>query len=184
MLRHNPINMNSKRSISLLTLALLDLMDKKDYKKISVSEITNHAGLVRSTFYAHFTSKEDIISNYLLEILQTKFSDYSSKGLLSDSDFIRGYFSMWGEQVDLLKKLMDNDLLLILNQLDTHFEVICHSYFSSQDTCLSQVTMKYANAFYADALASVLKQWVKTGMKESVEDLTDIFLELATYEYK
>lgn len=161
MLRHDPMNMNSKRSINLLIEALLALMNQKPYKKITISEITTQAGVVRSTFYAHFTTKEDVLSYHIFEIFKLKYESTRRKENLNDSAFIEHYFDIWGEQVDLLKQLNENDLLMILNQLDSHFEFICESYFSSDDTCLSKEAMKYANAFYADTLASILKDGLR-----------------------
>lgn len=183
MLRNTPLNMNSIRSINLIISALLTLMDQKPYNKISISDITTKAGVVRSTFYAHFTTKEDVLSYHIFNIFNSKFESHHDSQKLKDSDFVKVYFKIWGEQIELLKLLQENDLLLILNQLDGHFELICKSHFSSNDTCLSEAAIKYSNAFYTDAMASVLKRWVKTGMKESIEEITDIFMELATYDY-
>lgn len=183
MLKQDPLNMNSKRSIMLIVDAMLDLMSQKAYKKISISEITSHAGVVRSTFYAHFTNKEDILSYYLFQVFKAKFDDNQRPEGLLDSEFVKLYFEIWSEQIGFLKQLMDNELLMVLNQLDNHFEFICKSYFTSGQDCLPSKTMKYANAFYADALASILKRWVKTGMEETTEELTEVFIDLATYDY-
>lgn len=61
MLKQAPINMNAQRSIDLIVEALLKLMAHKAFDKISISELTREAGVVRNTFYAHFETKEDVL---------------------------------------------------------------------------------------------------------------------------
>jgi AcrR family transcriptional regulator len=51
----------SQRTRQLLVEALTDLMRGKRYSSISVQEITDRANVGRSTFYAHFTDKDDLM---------------------------------------------------------------------------------------------------------------------------
>ena len=49
------------RTRRLLKEALLELIRERGYEKISVRDITERADVGRSTFYSHFTSKEDLL---------------------------------------------------------------------------------------------------------------------------
>jgi AcrR family transcriptional regulator len=49
------VDPSARRSKHALEAALLDLVATKDLAQISVSDITKHAGLSRSTFYEHYT---------------------------------------------------------------------------------------------------------------------------------
>ena len=62
----------SLRSKTMLQKALLTLLRKKKYVKITISEITREADLARVTFYAHFKSKDDLLASYLENILEAK----------------------------------------------------------------------------------------------------------------
>ena len=44
--------------------ALFNLMKKKNFENISITEITNKAGVSRNSFYRNFNSKEDIVKGY------------------------------------------------------------------------------------------------------------------------
>ena len=59
-----------------LEISLLQLLDKKDLKKITISELVERAGVSRAAFYRNYESKEDrIISlavDYNFEKLLTK----------------------------------------------------------------------------------------------------------------
>lgn len=58
----NPIAQQSQRWI---VQALLDLMGKEEYDRISVTRICSKAGLDRRTFYRNFESKNDVLEHYI-----------------------------------------------------------------------------------------------------------------------
>lgn len=61
------------RTRSLLQNALLSLISEKSYERITVEDICENANVGRSTFYAHYTSKDDLkrsgIDDYLRKLL-------------------------------------------------------------------------------------------------------------------
>ena len=56
--RENPMSVRSK---SALAQSLLRMMIDKPFDEISISDITERAGLSRQTFYTNFIKKEDIL---------------------------------------------------------------------------------------------------------------------------
>ena len=50
--------------------ALLDLMEEKDYKKISVRELSERSNLNRATFYLHYVDKDQLLEQMLDEALE------------------------------------------------------------------------------------------------------------------
>jgi AcrR family transcriptional regulator len=55
-----PIDRRVARTRGMLHQALLSLILEKSYEAISVEEICERANVGRSTFYGHFTSKDDL----------------------------------------------------------------------------------------------------------------------------
>ncbi|TIR26369.1 MAG: TetR/AcrR family transcriptional regulator [Mesorhizobium sp.] len=55
------IDRRSARTRKALHQALLELMLRKGYEALSVQDIIDEADVGRSTFYAHYTSKEDLL---------------------------------------------------------------------------------------------------------------------------
>lgn len=49
--------------------AFLDMLEEKPLEKIRVTELTERAGIARSTFYTHFDSVYDILENLEHELL-------------------------------------------------------------------------------------------------------------------
>src|SRR5262245_45123225 len=58
--RKSPIDRRVARTRAMLHQALLALIMEKGYEAISVADICERADVGRSTFYAHFTGKDDL----------------------------------------------------------------------------------------------------------------------------
>lgn len=58
------------RSQEWIQTALFQLMEKKAYSSISITEISDRAGLARQTFYRNYQDKDDILLNYLDRLLK------------------------------------------------------------------------------------------------------------------
>ena len=52
--------------------ALMELMEKEDYEKITVIDITKRAGVSRMSYYRIYQSKDDIIETHLIEVFESK----------------------------------------------------------------------------------------------------------------
>jgi len=59
------LNPSAIQSRQWIMDSLINLMEKKEWSDISISEIATNAGVVRRTFYRHFDSKEDVLQAYL-----------------------------------------------------------------------------------------------------------------------
>jgi AcrR family transcriptional regulator len=60
-MRQASTDRRAQRTRQLLIEALTALMSEKRYDAITVQEITDRANVGRSTFYAHFTDKDDLM---------------------------------------------------------------------------------------------------------------------------
>ncbi len=49
--------------------ALIQILEKKEMDKISISEIVQRAGVSRTAFYAHYQSKEAVLKSVLDEVI-------------------------------------------------------------------------------------------------------------------
>ncbi|MEO6091426.1 MAG: TetR family transcriptional regulator, partial [Novosphingobium sp.] len=58
---HGNMDRRALRTRQALHQALIQLITERDYDTISVSDIADAANVGRSTFYAHFTDKDDLL---------------------------------------------------------------------------------------------------------------------------
>ena len=55
-----------------IVAALTELMSEQDYTSITITEITQRAGVSRMTYYRNYSSKEDILRNNALRLFSDK----------------------------------------------------------------------------------------------------------------
>jgi AcrR family transcriptional regulator len=67
--RNTKADRRSQRTRQLLSAALIELMLEKRYDDISVQDIIERANVGRSTFYAHYLDKEDLLVGDFTRVL-------------------------------------------------------------------------------------------------------------------
>jgi AcrR family transcriptional regulator len=77
------------RSREMLHQALLSLIIEKGYEQITVEGICERANVGRSTFYAHFTSKDDLKRGGLEHLCRELIEQQRSASSLANTD-VRG----------------------------------------------------------------------------------------------
>lgn len=71
------IDRRIQRTRQLLQTALSELILEKGYEKVTVQDIIDRANVGRSTFYAHFQDKEELLLSGF-EPIRTQFQDFVS----------------------------------------------------------------------------------------------------------
>ncbi len=170
--------MYSKKRISLpdtagayLAYALMDLMEKKPMEEISITELTKKAGVSRMSYYRSFSSKEEILAEYLQTIIRRFRGEGEREGylgkehgydqLLYSFRFFRQYsrFALCLHNANLSSILLDG-----LNGYMEKFILPPKADFITR--CKAYT--------YAGALYNLYIQWLMDGMQESEETMAKI----------
>ena len=75
----------TSRTRATLQQALFSLLEKNDYESITVADICDAANVGRSTFYAHFTGKDDLKRSGF-EHLRKQLTAIQKESLAASSD--------------------------------------------------------------------------------------------------
>ncbi|HEX3963086.1 MAG TPA: TetR/AcrR family transcriptional regulator [Trebonia sp.] len=91
-----------------LTQAAFDLFDERGYEQTTVDDITERAGVGRTTFFRHYRSKEDVIfpnHDRLLEQIQDRLrTSTHSTALVAVSDAVRLVLRHYLDEGDLARR--------------------------------------------------------------------------------
>lgn len=175
--------MRSKKAISETFITLLN---ERDFKTISITEIVNKAGVNRGTFYKHYAYKEDIlkeIQDHFLEQLTIMLEDnyqgicYSKLKTepLSDALFIfisehRNFFHLAIHSVGFLNFQLHFSAVLKQFLIGNFFPTARYSLKSQ----------KLLGAYIANGIYGYLVEWDETNYAssttETAQQLTDIFV--------
>ncbi|MBQ9766028.1 MAG: TetR/AcrR family transcriptional regulator [Lachnospiraceae bacterium] len=155
-----------------ISLALVQLMNKKPFNQITISEITKTAGVGRSSFYRNFDSKEQILLSYIHNLYGDFFS---AKDILSvypkQTDlehFLIPRFRFIKKHKDFFIALRKNNLLYyIFEQMEPELILL----LCGQDNSLS----KYYCSMFSGSCASIVRLWIDTDFKETEEEMAAIF---------
>jgi len=166
-------NLQSRVSKESIFTALMILMEKKNFKEITITEVTKRAGVSRMAFYRNYNIIEDIITNYLDEL----FEDYSKQILnreeIYNKESVRLFFVYFRKHNRLTTNLISSNLsyLILERCIEFFYTLSRHIVCSNSHLPLKE---KYIIEFAAGGLYKVLIEWAKNGMKESDEDMADI----------
>lgn len=171
----NNVNSQNELSRQWMQLALIELLKTKDLDDITVSELTKKAGVARVTFYRNYVSLADIIFDYM------KMQNF---GLVPNSNplsqylpyFIRSYFIFFQDHLVLFKcikkhALIDRLYSALTEQITNNAYMLISSYgFESPYEVSALVGM----------FSKILMDWLVSGMKESIEDMTMVVYNILT----
>ena len=168
----NPITLRSKKWI---VNSLLELMDKKPYNQITLKEIAENVDLARQTIYRNFETKEAILEYYVDGLYDEFIRIISAKSDITLNDLLITYFEYWYRSREFLKKLIDNNVYLIL--LDLHLKYLNSMATNEETKDLTFVSKNsYFNHFSAGGLWFVLKRWIEDGAEKTPKEMTNIIL--------
>lgn len=72
--REENLDLRQRKTRRQLTQALVELMEERPFQELSVTDICRRAIVHRTTFYAHFTDKQELL-HYLLTQLERECID-------------------------------------------------------------------------------------------------------------
>ncbi|MGM0876386.1 MAG: TetR/AcrR family transcriptional regulator [Bacillota bacterium] len=90
------------RTRNLIMDAFVQLSMKKEFKDITIKDITDEATVNRATFYSHFTDKYQLLDAVLTENLMTKiFNEIKLHDELSEETIVKIFLSITTFQSEL-----------------------------------------------------------------------------------
>lgn len=146
--------------------AFVELLQTKEIREISVSEIIKMADLNRSTFYANYIDVIDL-ADKVRESLEEKFGT-----LFADYDYMNGRSGA----LKMFSHIKDNQLFY-----KTYFK-LCYdekhlmTVYDAKRAEMEKVdrNLKYHIEFFRNGLNAIIKLWLAGGCKESPEEMAEV----------
>ncbi|MBI5928330.1 MAG: TetR/AcrR family transcriptional regulator [Chloroflexi bacterium] len=177
-MKSNKNDRRSQRTRQLLTNALVELMLEKSYESITVQDIIDRANVGRSTFYAHYLDKEDLLTSQFEEAgrhLGEEFSDGDSALFLTLRVFqhtrenYRLYKALvWGRGIEIVFKALEA-------HLNAHLEAEFKQKLGERP---SPIPLPVVTHYITGAFLTLLKWWLDNNMPVTPEDMDRYFRQL------
>ena len=163
--------------------AFLKLLAQKGFPKLTVKDIIQEAQINRSTFYAHYTDKYDLLNCVEQELLDNLNTAELSDGLIKSDGSQTILESVLSSRARLLKDNGQLFALLMSENGDPAFadklgESIYRIWTSSDLRGRFVQPDNYAMAALIGILSGILNEWVRGGFKETPDELASIVVSL------
>jgi len=182
------LNRQALRSIESLQNALLELMEKQPFEKITITDLARCSGLTRSTFYAHFETKDQLLESIINGVLDEFFDDlWDFSGQDSEASVVlesnKAFFRVWQKHRDLIPLLESMDFAcLMISRLRAYWENL---YVKNVRASLPEVEGNYSDYtlnFLSYSFAGFLKEWIRQDMKPSPEVMGEMLYHFTGHE--
>lgn len=164
---NTPNNKRKRESIERIEKVFIDLLQSKELKQISVSDICKRAGLNRTTFYANYT---DIYA--LADSIRDKLE--SNLSVLYEKERTRKTNS--NDYLKLFRHIKENPIFY-----KTYFKLGYDDSYKilDYDTDLARqhfqnCFLEYHMEFFKAGITKIIKIWLQNGCRESPEDMVEI----------
>lgn len=169
-------NQANKLARECIVTALMQLLKEKPLSAISISELTQRAGVSRMTYYRNYQSKEDIFSAYLNEALadyQREARELSLDKQIFDSANLFHCFSYFEKHKEFLDSLFKSGLGHLL--LTAISKYILEAWYKPEDG----METYYGLQAFAGALYNLYISWSSNGSKETPAELVKLLQSIA-----
>jgi AcrR family transcriptional regulator len=174
----------SQRTYRLVSVALAELMLEKPYDEILVQDILDRAGIGRTTFYAHYFDKADVLDNMIAQLLETYTEQIAHRDaperIVPSLELFRHIYErhqhqqlqaiMRGHAGEQLWEAMQTALC---NAIEPALVGHC-----ANDGPLS-IPLPVVSQYLAGAFLTLLKWWLSADMPYPPEHIESIFQQLA-----
>ena len=154
---------SNKITRECLRVAMIKLMAKKDFGKISITEITKHAGVSRTAFYRNYETREALVEDICKSLVTELKASVSGEAYRTER---RGWYT------NFFKTIRENS---------EYFQIYLNAHLQFGDLFVLESVYppttpleRYAIAAREGAFLRVLTVWFNGGMQESPEEMGDI----------
>lgn len=176
-----------KTKTAILT-AFESLLSEKRYEQITVQDIIDTANIGRSTFYAHFETKDDLLKYTCRELFEHIFDehpgsedshDFSGEAGTLDAMLKHILYHLKDDHNRYMRIFSCESADLFWSYFKSQFELLVGRHKICQQAEAISVPEDYYINYYCSAYIESVKWWFRHGLKISPEELA-VFFEKVT----
>ena len=195
MLGGDFMDRRNAKTEKLLENTLIKLMLEKGFDKISITDLTERADINRGTFYLHYKDKYDLleqkeaaiikeysdaIATIIKKYLNNSIQPSRKENLLPIFTFICTYIK---ENSDFMKVVLGpNGDLNFQMKVKNFIEGWLVKTIAIKHEA-RKLPIKYISTIASSGQLGIIQKWLKTGMKESPEEIASIMSDVVVSIY-
>ena len=175
-----------KKTRDAIFSAFAELLSQKHYNQISVQEIIDAANVGRTTFYAHFETKDYLLKSLCEElfghIIDTAMGlphghYHYSCGNKTDSVFLHLVRHLQENDRNILELLSSENNEIFMKYFKTNLRTLIVTQYAEKGLLKNAALPEdYLVNHIASSFVETIDWWLSRGMKETPETITEYFL--------
>ncbi len=147
--------------------SLIELMKSKPFDKITITEITDKAGVGRATWFRNFSSKNDALTYKLVTMwyIWTNTND-SNKAKRYTIENALDFFEFSYSIRELYNLIYSYNLQTVI--YDAFYQIVIPQHRDNPVDC-------YKSRFISHGLFGLLDEWIKRDYKETPAEMSKLF---------
>lgn len=168
--------------------ALRIKLAEKPYERITVEDLLTVSKVSRSTFYAHFSSKDDVLDSVIDAIFEHVFAptqhkehnhDFSDAPLFDYAHLITHVFYHFYDEQDLIKAIVSSSGSNRFNEkLKERASDLMSACIRSRTFYKENIPEDLQTYQLTEAFSSLIRYWMLDGCRIRPEDLSQYFVRL------
>ena len=170
-------NLKYQKTHSEILESVLNFLNEKELRKITVAEICRNVGINRSTFYEHFLDVYDVLEKTeqdyevcMVEIIRSKLRISRKQMFIEILQFIKENRNFYARYYALGNVIQISDEILLGDVLDYKKEVIDRRFGGNNKDA------EYHLAFFRGGINAILKKWIENNCNESEEYIFNLLV--------
>ena len=168
---------------ALIEEVTLDLMHKKPFDEIKVSEICQYADIPRKAFYRYFDSKDGVV-HAILDHNIIGYHTYTAEKRDGATRTIEGefraFFSFWKTKKSFLDAFEKSNLTGLLIQQSSKYSLReflnARKFLSDEDDDMASKVFNFAVC----GLMSIMLSWYREGFSDSIDSRAGVAARLVS----
>jgi len=177
-----------QKSLEAIYNAFRKVINKKDYESITVQDIIDSANISRSTFYAHFKQKDDVLNSICEDIFDHVFSaslhkekdhDFSQASIFDYKHLITHIFYHFLDEKELIHAILSSQgKNLFIKHLSNRIQGLAKACVSSKLIYKNNVPEDLQIHQLGESFIGLLIYFVMTDKEIKPEQMTDYLFDL------
>lgn len=168
-----------KREIDqLLADSFKELVCQYPIEKITIKEITDRAGVIRTTFYNHFQDKYELLEWMINHDLIEPIKPFVRSGLTTQAmTFLFMNVEKEKEFYTKVSRLEGQNSFYSISRhcMQSLLEEVCVEHSERKQPKYEWLTPERLAQYYGQSMVFILIEWIQSGMTISAEDLAELY---------
>ncbi|WP_231573980.1 TetR/AcrR family transcriptional regulator [Paenibacillus sp. FSL R5-0345] len=182
-------NRRTSKSRKELKNALILLMEKKNFRTITITDIVTLADLNRGTFYKHYQTKEELLNELIDDVLEDLIKAYKDPYLHTDkfmvSELTTSSIKIFEHVVcysNFYTIIVNSNVLLgFQNKICDILKELTKQDLVAVNNTNNNINIELFSSYTAYALFGLIMEWVKGGFKYTANHMAEQLIQILSF---